>query len=125
MATLGEAKVNIRANLKPLRAGLKQARQLVVKSMASLAVGTLKGVSRVIKRSMGKLVTALRRLAKIVAVTLVGIGIASTKAFVNFQNQLQTVNTMLTQQTEGLKLKKELKVVKERVKLGVSRSFSS
>lgn len=102
MATLGEAKVNIRANLKPLRAGLKQARQLVVKSMASLAIGTLKGVSRAIKRSMGMLITALKRLAKIIAVTLVGIGIASTKAFVNFQNQLQTVNTMLTKQTEQL-----------------------
>ena len=102
MATLGEAKVKIGADLRPLRAAMKAARMLVVRSMRSLATNTLKGVTRVLTRSMSKLVSTLKRMAKIIAATMIAIGIASVKAFVNFQQQLQTVNTMLTEQTEHL-----------------------
>jgi len=60
MATLGDAKVNIRANLAPLRSGLRAARSAVTNAMRSVA--------RTIKRSM-----------KIAAVAIAAVGVASLK----------------------------------------------
>lgn len=79
MATLGEAKVNIRANLRPLRMGLKKARLLVTKSMKSLAGGVIGGIGRVIKSTVRTVITSVRRMVRIVTVALLAIGVASVK----------------------------------------------
>ncbi len=102
MATLGEAKVNIRANLAPLKAGLRKANKLVVKSMGKLAGGSIKMVGNVIKKAVSSILRSIKRLAQVATAALIGALAASVKASISFQKQMAFVNTMLTESTEHL-----------------------
>jgi len=100
--TLGEAFVNIRANLKPLQKGLLRAKKLTKSAMTGLARSAIGGVTKIISRVVGSLLSTIKRLVKITATAFVAINIAAIKAFTSFEAELANVNTMLTKQTEYL-----------------------
>lgn len=83
---LGKAVINISANLAPLRRGLISAKAAVVSSMAaigrsvtSMAKNLVGGAFRIISSGLRKLIS----LAKLAAIALLGIGIASVKISVD------------------------------------------
>lgn len=83
MAKLGTAWVNIRANLKPLKAGLAMARAAVKKSMVIIG-SVVRKAMRIVKRVMQALTATI---------------IASVWAFVRFEKQMANVATMLDKHT--------------------------
>jgi len=90
MASLGEAKVNIRANLKPLRAGLARAKNMVKKAMM--------GIAAVVKKIGRTIITA----TKVIAVAVAALGVISVRAFVKFEAAMADVSTMLTEQAMSI-----------------------
>ena len=76
---LGKAVVNITANLAPLKRQLASARLLIISSMKKFAAGTFRGLTSIISSTMSRVVSTVRRAAKIITVALIGIGIASVK----------------------------------------------
>ncbi len=83
---LGTAHVNIRANLKPLKAGLALAKKAVSAGMRKIS-SIMSSMARLIKRAMMVVVAAIA---------------LSIRSFVKFQTQLANVNTMLDEQTAHL-----------------------
>ena len=95
MPKLGEAYVNIRANLSPLRHGLAMARTAVASSMGF--------ISGTIRRAMNTVASAVRKTMEIVKTTIkramlvsaAGITLAVREA-AKFEAQLNMVATMLS-----------------------------
>ena len=70
----GKAFVDIGANLKPLKQGLLNAKAIVKKGIGTISSG-LKGAFGLIQSGLTKII----RLAKLAAIALAGIGIATVK----------------------------------------------
>ena len=85
MATLGEARVNIRANLRPLKVGLAKARGLITLGLKNIAGGVLGGITKIISNTISKLVTSIKRMLKIVAAAFIAVGVFSTKMAMEVQ----------------------------------------
>ncbi len=77
--TLGEARIAIRANLGPLRSGLRTARRLLDRGLTSIARSAMRGVTNMISSVMRTIITTIRRTVKIAIAAFVAIGIASVK----------------------------------------------
>lgn len=80
---LGTAHVNIRANLKPLKAGLALARKTVSAAMRKIS-STMKSMARLARRAF---------------IGIVAVVALSVRSFVKFQTELANVSTMLDDQT--------------------------
>ncbi len=97
--TLGEARIAIRANLGPLRTGLRQARRMLGKGLTGIARSAMRSVTRMISSVMHSIMRTIRRIAKIITVSLIAAVTASAVAWAKFQKQVAMVNTMLTTKT--------------------------
>ncbi len=96
MGTLGEAVVNIRANLAPLKRGLAAARIAVTRAMLQISSRALISI----RAGINRLGASLMRLARILSIVVVGALAASIKAAADFQTEMAGVNTMLDASNE-------------------------
>ena len=83
--TLGEARIAIRANLGPLRSGLRTARRLLDRGLTSIARSAMRGVTNMISSVMHTITRTIRRAVKIAAAAFIAVGIASVKMATDVQ----------------------------------------
>ena len=97
MSKLGDAFVDIRANLKPLVAGLKKARRATVNSMRAISSVALKGLTFGFKKAWAaakKLFNGIKRLAQIAAAAIIGVTIATAKMAGGFERSMARVRAL-------------------------------
>ena len=83
--TLGEARIAIRANLAPLRSGLKRARSMLRSGLLSIASSAMRAVTNMIGSVMRAITRAIKRAVQISVAAFVALGVASVKAAMDVQ----------------------------------------
>ena len=98
MATLGEARVNIRANLAPLKRGLLAAKGMVSSAIRKMNMRILSTM----KSGLTRLLATVRRIARLIGLALIAAFAFAVKSAIEFNDQMAMINTMLDDKTEPL-----------------------
>lgn len=95
MATLGEAKVKIRAVLEPLKTGLKKARSLTKTAAKGIATSAISGVKKAISGTIKTVTKAVKNLTKIAVAAFTAVGVAAIKMAADAEESENLFNVSL------------------------------